>query len=88
VIADALVPAGTKIQDLDETVMKRCIAMRRKFTKPVDYYVDTLTRFYTKYPEDRNVPASYVLPMLSDQDPKPIEEIHTLVQSGSLFLRP
>jgi hypothetical protein len=38
----------------------------RRFTKPPEFYEDVLTRFYTRYPEDRDIPYPSVLSELAD----------------------
>jgi hypothetical protein len=38
----------------------------RRFTKPPEFYEDVLTRFYTRYPEDRDIPYPSLMSELAD----------------------
>jgi hypothetical protein len=67
-------------------ITPECLGRTRTFSGKLDSYVGRITEYYQKYPDDRVVSAVYVLPMLSDQDAKPLEEIHRMAHSCGLFM--
>jgi hypothetical protein len=44
-------------------------------------YSQQMTDFYTRYPEDRDLPVAYLIQMLIGPKPKTLDEIHTWVSS-------
>jgi hypothetical protein len=45
------------------------------------FYAEKMTDFYTKYPEDRDLPLADLIHMLIDPKPKTLDEIHQWVNS-------
>lgn len=87
-ISDELVPQGIDGEPVTGRILPRCFAQTRSFSEKVEFYVERITEYYQEYPEDRFVPAAYILPMFSDQDAKPLEEIHRMAQTCGLFMTP
>jgi len=65
-----------------------CLERTRTFSETLDSYAGMMTQYYQKYPEDQAIQAVYVLPLLSDQDAKPLEEIHRMANNCALFMTP
>jgi hypothetical protein len=55
----------------------RCLANKRNWAWQEEYYVDQVTAFYQKYPEESTLHATNLLVLLSDGK-KTIDEIHEM----------
>src|SRR5258708_1588954 len=49
---------------------------REKFDHQAIFYAGQMTDFYTKYPEDRDLPIAYLIAMLLDPKFKSLDDIH------------
>ena len=54
----------------------RCSRQTLGFSKPISFYVEQITRFYTANAEDRKVPFEEVLKKLSDDEHMMPEQMH------------
>jgi len=60
-----------------------CVNGRRHLRGEAAKYSKAMTDFYTRYPEDRDLPIAYLVEMLLDPKPKTLEEIHAWVSNIS-----
>lgn len=47
-------------------------------------YTDTITEFYTKHPEYRNIPFLYLMQFLTDKERKSADDLYSMAKSGKL----
>jgi hypothetical protein len=71
----------TKGAGPEETPIGRCLAGEQIFRREASYYEEFVTRFYTKYPEDRDLPLRT---LIEDSEEKTPEQIHEWVSKASL----
>lgn len=83
-VASGLLVPTTKYSRSQDMPNVRCMHTVRKFSKRADYYVFVLDEFYTKYPQDRHIPARFVLRRLYDGNDISIERLNELAKAGAL----
>ncbi len=78
---------AARIAQADPSVnlMGRCMDQRLNYLRPLEHYVEQITLFYRKYPEDRKLRVLHLLKKLSKQKNKSLEEIHQMVRNGKLL---
>ncbi|MGB6265899.1 MAG: hypothetical protein WBF56_09165 [Candidatus Acidiferrales bacterium] len=66
--------SGTKMNE--KSPVEKCLRLGLKFHQPVDYYEGLMTKYYTTYPEDENLPIRKLLTELSATKNQSLAEIH------------
>ncbi len=56
--------------------MSKCLELNVRYSKETDYYASEITAFYERYPEDRHIPVTTVLYLLSDGEVRSLQQIH------------
>jgi hypothetical protein len=88
VLADRLFAPGKGFADPKDVPAARCMEKTRSFSRGFEFYAKTITKFYETYPEDKRIPARFILRRLYDGEEITIKELHHLAQSGELIHRP
>jgi len=84
-IADELFARGQRFYDPRDFPMAQCMEKRKKFSEPLELYIETITEFYETYPADQKIPARFVLRKLYDGAAVSLEQLHKMAQSGELI---
>lgn len=84
-IADELFAPGKMYQDPKEFPMARCMLKMKQYSRPIDFYTGTITRFYKRFPDDRKFPARSVLRKLYDGADTTLQNLHEMAQTGELI---
>jgi hypothetical protein len=74
---DAQAVGSTKPDDREKAA--NLCSNRSKMDNKTMFYADQMTKFYEKYPRDRDLPIAYLIQMLIGPQPKTIDEIHEWV---------
>ena len=72
------------VQDLNESVDRRCFRHAKSYSKRADYYTGVITQFYTEHPEYRNIPNIYLMLLLIDDRYKTADEIYQAAVKGEI----
>jgi hypothetical protein len=64
----------------EDSLIGKCLANQEIFRKAASYYENFVTAFYTKYPEDRDLPLQI---LIEDSEDKTPEQIHEWVKKVS-----
>lgn len=65
-----------------------CMDEMPQFGKPAESYVSSMTEFYTRYPQDRTLPLTFLLDFLSDQHSAGLGDIDRWCDELSRGLHP
>ena len=60
----------------EKSPVEKCLDLGLKFDQPGDYYERLMTKYYTTYPEDENLPMRKLLAELSATKNQSLAEIH------------
>jgi hypothetical protein len=66
----------SSVSTLTDLSEEGCMARMPKFSKPIEYYSQKITDFYTSYPADRYVMIRELLDNMLDSRDLTIEQIH------------
>jgi hypothetical protein len=68
--------SAKRTESAEDTPIGRCLASEQLFRKESSFYVEFVTEFYTKYPQDRDLPLRT---LIEDSEEKTPEQIHEWV---------
>jgi hypothetical protein len=69
-------PPREGFHPIADDLFLKCTRQRPRFTKPISFYVEQITKFYTASAEDRKVPFEEVFLKLSDEEHLTPEQMH------------
>ena len=80
---DKIVPLRAPVS-LKEYPFAKCLNSKgRGFSKPIPFYQEEITDFYSSFPSDRDVPFGEVLKRLSDDEHMTPAQIHEWFKTNS-----
>lgn len=73
-----------RFYNLDDLPERRCFRHAKSYSENADDYVATVTAFYEKHPEHRDIPYQYFMLLFTDPSYKTVPDIEEGIRKGSV----